>query len=92
MDNWIIIDRIKRGQIVFSIGEKVVLFRRKGKYPKLEDDIEYTIQGIENDFLLLSNPYYGMGSITPIKVHKTYVFNKKGLRDIKIDILLKTLV
>lgn len=90
MDNWIIRDKIKRGLISYHVGETVVLFRRKKTYPKLEDDVEYTIQSIENDFLFVrkNNPN-GLGYSQPIKVHKTYVISKSGLRDIKIDILLK---
>jgi len=90
MDTWIIRGKIKRGLVGFSVGETVVLFRRKKTYPKLEDGVEYTIQSIENDFLLVRNHSTdGIGWNQPIKVHKTYVMSKSGLRDIKIDILFK---
>lgn len=90
MDNWVTRDKIKRGLITYNVGETVVLFRRKKAYPKLEDDVEYTIQSIENDFLLVrKHSGDGIGWTAPIKVHKTYVISKSGLRDIKIDILLK---
>lgn len=86
MDNWITIDKIKRGLIRYSVGEKVIVFRRKHKYPNLADGVEYKIQSIEKDFLNVSNAH---GISKTIKVHKTYVISKSGLRDIKIDNLLK---
>lgn len=91
MDNWIIINKIKNGLITYSIGDEVVLFRRKSKYPSLvEDGVIYTIQSIENDFLnIRKHSRDGHGWMKPIKVHKTYMLHPGELRDIKLEILLR---
>jgi len=91
MDNWIIINKIKSGLITYSIGDEVVLFRRKSKYPSLvEDGVIYTIQSIENDFLnIRKHSRDGHGWMQPIKVHKTYMLHPGDLRDIKLDFLLR---
>ncbi len=84
MDNWIIIDRIKRGLITFSIGDEVIRFRRKkGKYPRVGDSV-HVVDKIEGDFLWISPPGY-----LSVKVHKTYVIKPSDLRDIKIEMILK---
>lgn len=91
MDLWIVKDKIKNGQVLYHTNDIVTIFRRKGKYPKLiEDNIDYTIQSVENDFLLVrKHSSDGVGWMQPIKVHKTYMIHKEYLRDIKIDLLLK---
>ena len=90
MDTWIIKDKIKSGYVSYNVGDIVILFRRKGKYPKLEDDVEYTIMVVENDFLIVSNHSGdGIGWNQGVKVHKTYMIHKRSIRDIKIDILFK---
>ena len=91
MDNWIIVDRIKRGILYYNIGDEVVLFRRKGKYTQdIDDKQTYTITDIQGDFLIVNKKSLnGMGWMAPIKVHKTYMVPKYGIRDIKIDILFR---
>ena len=54
MDNWIVLNKIKNGSITYSVGDEVVIFRRKGKYPShVKDNIIYTIQSVENDFIII---------------------------------------
>jgi hypothetical protein len=96
MDSWIVKDRIKRGVISFSVGDKVVLFRRKGKYPsRVKDELVYTIESIDGDFLFVLNPDYPNGfqgvnlSQSKIKVHKYYMVSKTDIRDLKIESVLR---
>ena len=91
MDNWIIVDRIKRGMFQYSIGDEVILFRRKGKYPRdIDESATYTITDIQGDFLIVNiRALNGMGWMSPVKVHKTYMVPKYGIRDIKIDLLFR---
>ena len=82
---------IKRGVDPFQIGDKVTLFRRKGNgYPaSIEDGVEYFVEYIENDNLLVRrHSTDGIGFLQPIKVHKTYMVKKCILRDIKINSIL----
>jgi 2,3-bisphosphoglycerate-independent phosphoglycerate mutase len=91
INTWIIKDRIKRGLVTYIKNDIVVLYRRKGKYPAaIKDDINYTVQSVEKDFILVSvHSTDGRGWMQPIKVHKTYMIHKSSIRDIKIDILLR---
>lgn len=91
MDNWIVLNKIKNGYITYSVGDEVVIFRRKGKYPShVKDNIIYTIQRVENDFIIISKRSGdGRGWSQPIKVHKTYMLHPGDLRDIKLEILLR---
>lgn len=91
MDNWVVINKIKNGTVRYSVGDEVVIFRRKSKYPSLvEDGVVYTILNIENDFLnIRKRSLDGHGWLQPIKVHKTYMIHPGELRDIKLDILLR---
>lgn len=91
MDNWIIINKIKNGTITYSVGDEVIIFRRKGKYPsQVEDNTVYTIHTVENDFITVhKRSGNGYGWSQPIKVHKTYMLHPGELRDIKLEILLR---
>jgi len=90
--NNIIKYKIKDNLIQFKIGDEVLIYRRKGKrgYPKsIEDNVVYTIRNIENDFLIIAkHSNDGIGWMTPIKIHKTYMISKNIIRDIKLDIIL----
>lgn len=93
MGNWIIKNKIISGEIPFKTGDKVILFRRKGKkgYPKLiKDNDEYIVTGVVNDFLVISkHSLDGIGFLTPYRIHKTYMIQKSLMRDIKIDEILR---
>jgi hypothetical protein len=89
--NWKLKDMIRRGLITHQIGDKVSIFRRKDNgYPRtIKNDVEYTIRGIENDFLIISiHSTDGVGWVQPIKVHKTYMVSKSLIRDLKLDSIL----
>jgi hypothetical protein len=91
MDRWVVINKIKNGTIRYLVGDEVVIFRRKGKYPSLvEDGVVYTILNIENDFLTIRKRSLDEHEwLHPIKVHKTYMIHPCELRDIKLDILFR---
>lgn len=89
MNNWIIINKIKNGSITYSVDDEVILFRRKGNYPsQIEDNTVYTIDAVENDFIIVYKKQKSLLS-TLIKVHKTYMIHPYHLRNIKLDILFK---
>jgi hypothetical protein len=91
MDNWVVKDIIKRQIVKYSVGEQVVLFRRKSNgYPKfIKDDVYYTIKKVEDDSIYISiHSSDGVGWLQPIKVHKTYMMSKSLEREIKINSIL----
>lgn len=92
MNNWCIIDDIKRGKTEFIEGDEVMVFRRKPNgHPRgLNDDEFYIVQKIENDSLIVAqHSSDGVGFLQPVKVHKTYMISKRFLREIKINSILK---
>lgn len=93
MDSWVIKNKIKSGEIPFKTGDKVILFRRKGKkgYPKrIKDNDEYIVTGVVNDFLVIAkHSLDGIGFLTSYRIHKTYMIQKSLMRDIKIDEILR---
>jgi uncharacterized pyridoxamine 5'-phosphate oxidase family protein len=92
MDNWVIKNKIKSGDIPFKTGDKVILFRRKGKkgYPKrIKDNDEYIVTGVVNDFLVIAKHSLDAGFSDPYRIHKTYMIQKSLMRDIKIDEILR---
>lgn len=91
--NWIVNDRIKRKIIIYSVGDDVVLIKRKSSgYPAaILDNIVYNVRVVGDDYIMVStHSNNGVGWLSPIKVHKTYMVQPCVLRDIKIDGILKT--
>lgn len=97
MDNWLIIDKIKRGIISYNVGDEVFLFHRKGNgSPRsIEYNVPYKIYKIEDDgHLLVLKPdnvsisSFGPAVTYPIKVHKKYMISRLELRQIRIDYIL----
>lgn len=85
-------DKLRQGDITYNVDDEVVVVRRKKNgYPhSLKDDVIYIVRRIENDNLIIAqHSSDGVGFLSPIKVHRTYVCNKSLLRDIKIDDILK---
>ena len=72
----------------FSVGDKVVVFRRKKNgHPKaLKDGVIYTVKEIIGDDLMISN---GLVNYNLHKIHKTYLINVEWIRDEIINQLLK---
>ena len=88
---WKLSDMIKKGMISYSVGDKVIVFRRKSNgHPRgIEDNIEYTIKRVESDSIMVAlNSSDGIGWLQPIKVHKTYMMPKNALRDINLKKIL----
>lgn len=90
---WKLIDMIKRGIISFQKNECVYVFRRKrnGHPRALKDNIGYFILSEDSDSLFVfQTDGTESSNTTPqlIKVHKTYMVNKKTLRDIKLNLIL----
>lgn len=88
---WKLVDMIKKGVITFQKGDVVKVFRRKvNGYPRgLKDDEEYFVRNIDSDSLFVAqHSSDGIGWLSPIRVHKTYMMNKNTLRDIKLNSIL----
>ena len=88
---WKLVDMIKKGVITFQKGDVVKVFRRKvNGYPRgLKDDEEYFVRNTDSDSLFVAqHSSDGIGWLSPIRVHKTYMMNKQTLRQIKINSLL----
>jgi hypothetical protein len=88
---WKLVDMIKKGVITFQKGDVVKVFRRKvNGYPRgLKDDEEYFVRNIDSDSLFVAqHSSDGIGWLSPIRVHKTYMMNKTTLRDIKLNSIL----
>lgn len=83
---WKLVDMIKRGIISFQKNECVYVFRRKrnGHPRALKDNIGYFILSEDSDSLFVIQT----DGVAAIKVHKTYMVNKKTLRDIKLNLIL----
>ena len=88
---WKRVDMIKKGVITFQKEDVVKVFRRKvNGYPRgLKDDEEYFVRNIDSDSLFVAqHSSDGIGWLSPIRVHKTYMMNKNTLRDIKLNSIL----
>ena len=88
---WKLVDMIKKGVITFQKEDVVKVFRRKvNGYPRgLKDDEEYFVRNIDSDSLFVAqHSSDGIGWLSPIRVHKTYMMNKNTLRDIKLNSIL----
>ena len=91
MDNWKLIDMIKRGSITYHKGDDVVVLRRKlSGYPRgIKDGETYIIREVINDDIVVAqNSLDGVGWLQSIKVHKTYMISKRILRNIKLNSIL----
>ncbi len=91
MDNWKLIDMIKRGSITYHKGDDVVVLRRKlSGYPRgIKDGETYTIREVINDDIVVAqHSSDGTGWLQSIKVHKTYMISKRILRNIKLNSIL----
>lgn len=91
MNVWVIKDKIKKGIISFNIGDEVSLFWRKGNgYPRTIMDGEIcTVSKVENDYVYVrKHSSDGVGWLSPIRVHKTYLIPIQTLRDIKLKLIL----
>ncbi len=91
MDNWKLIDMIKRGIITYHKGDDVVILRRKlSGYPRgIKDGEVYNIREVINDDIVVSQKSSdGTGWLQSIKVHKTYMISKRILRNIKLEEIL----
>jgi hypothetical protein len=90
-ETWKLVDMIKRGIISFQKDDSVYVFRRKksGHPRALKDNEEYFVRNIDSDSLFVAqHSSDGIGWLSPIRVHKTYMMNKQTLRQIKINSLL----
>ena len=91
MNNWIIKNYIKNGDITFNVGDKVFLYKRKKNgYPKkIIDDTPYIIKDIINDVLVIAlHSLDGVGWSQIIKVHKTYMIENSIIREEKLNSIL----
>ena len=83
---------IKSGQIRCLKGDKVVIFRRKKSgYPRgILDGVEYTVRDTDNDTLYVAvNSADGVGWMSPIKVHRSYMVPKSLWRDWRLTLILE---
>jgi hypothetical protein len=91
MKSILIKDRIMWGQITYSPGDEVVVYKRKqnGHPRALKDGVSYFIKSVQTDGHLEVREKSGDGNgwMQPIKVHKMYVINRGILRDIKLNYL-----
>lgn len=94
MDTWKLKDTIMSGGISYVIGDRVVLFRRKGNgYPRqLIDGTTYVVirRWGESVEVLEESKDLG-GRPNGYKVHKSFLIQKDIFREMKIDELLKGL-
>lgn len=94
MDTWKIKDTIMSGGISFVIGDRVIVFRRKGNgYPRqLTDGNTYVVIRLWGDSVeVLEEGKDLVGRPNGYKVHKSFLIQKDIFREIKIDELLKGL-
>ena len=82
------------GDITYTIGDRVIVFRRKGNgYPRqLIDGTTYVViwQWGESVEVIEEGKYLGSRS-NGYKVHKSFLIQKDIFREMKIDELLKGL-
>ena len=93
MDNWIIINKIKKGEVKYNIGDEVFCFRRKKNgYPmSIKDNNRYFIKRLINDdrLSIACHSSDNIGWLQHINIHKTYVIPRSEFRDIVIDKILE---
>jgi hypothetical protein len=94
MDTWKLKDKIMSGDITYTIGDRVIVFRRKGNgYPRqLIDGTTYVVIWLcgERVEVIEEGKYLGSRS-NGYKVHKSFLIQKDIFREMKIDELLKGL-
>jgi hypothetical protein len=92
MNEWTLKDMIKKGTVPYSIGDEVVILKRKSNgHPRsIKHGITYIIKHIDFDghLIVAQHSTDGIGYLQSIRVHKMYVINKSLLRDIKLNSLL----
>lgn len=87
MNTWKIKDLIKTRNIIFNIGDIVVIYRRKKNgYPNsILDGVEYRVGAVPGESLVL----YRDNPMQRAKIHKTYMIHKHIWRDMKLSLLLE---
>lgn len=91
-DIWKLTDAIKRGFIEYSVGDSVVVFRRKKSgHPRgIKDGIVYTIKRVDNDSIeVATHSSDGIGWNQPMRVHKTFMISMNTLREYKLKKILE---
>jgi hypothetical protein len=94
MDTWKLKDTIMSGGIAYTIGDRVIVFRRKGNgYPRqLKDGTTYVVIRLWGESVEVLEEGKDLGSRpNGYKVHKSFLIQKDTYREIKIDELLKGL-
>ncbi len=91
MNNFVIREMIRSGSITYKVGDKVILFRRKGNgYPKgISDGEIYIVRRVENESIeVAKHSTDRIGFLQSIKVHKSYMIPIYLYRDIKINSII----
>lgn len=94
MDTWKIKDTIMSGGISPVIGDRVIVFRRKGNgYPRqLIDGTTYVVIRLWGESVEVLEEGKDLGGrVNGYKVHKSFLIQKDIFREMKIDELLKGL-
>lgn len=102
MDTWKLKDTIMSGSISYMIGDRVIVFRRKGNgYPRqLIDGTTYVVIRRWGESVEVLEEGKDPGSVNHFhlggrqngyKVHKSFLIQKDIFREMKIDELLKGL-
>jgi hypothetical protein len=94
MYTWKLKDTIMSGSISYVIGDRVIVFRRKGNgYPrKLIDGTTYVVIRLWGDSVEVLEEGKDLGGrVNGYKVHKSFLIQKDIFREMKIDELLKGL-
>jgi len=81
-------DKILYNKIVFKVGDKVVLLRKKANgYPKqLDFDVEYIVKRINGEQILIKDL-----SGKEFFINKTFFTKKGDLRDTYLEKILKNI-
>ena len=94
MDIWKLKDTIMSGAIACTIGDRVIVFRRKGNgYPRqLIDGTTYVVIRLWGESVEVLEEGKDLGGrVNGYKVHKSFLIQKDIFREMKIDELLKGL-
>ena len=94
MDTWKLKDTIMSGGISYVIGDRVIVFRRKGNgYPRqLIDGTTYVVIRLWGESVEVLEEAKDLGGRpNGYKVHKSFLIQKDIFREMKIDELLKGL-
>jgi hypothetical protein len=94
MDTWKLKDTIMSGGISYVIGDRVIVFRRKGNgYPRqLIDGTTYVVIRLWGESVEVLEEGKDLGGRpNGYKVHKSFLIQKDIFREMKIDELLKGL-